>query len=256
MNSVKQSNGIINDSLNILNGLDFSIPNVYTVVVRSDDKNALMCSDCGCKDMDEQIKSLVKEFCHGFDFSNPRQRDVENLLCDDSFVRRIPKEYRYNVKGFEDGKCICTICLEDQEENKVDVFKAESYYVCINCGSLFHKECTEEWARKNFSCPSCRNKIGVIFHNSNNVAEGQKSVFRMWVNNGCSMLSLSDMLEGYRNMNEADFEKIGETCFKFQDKLKNGEMPDEFLELILPKKVAPKSKCARFCDCLRSFFGC
>ena len=74
------------------------------------------------------------------------------------------------------------------------------------------------------------------------------------------------MLESYRNMNEADFEKIGETYFKSQDGLKNGEMSDELLDLFLPKRVAPvrvapvrvapQGKCARFCNCLRSLFGC
>ena len=257
INDVKQSNEFIDNALSTLGRVGFSIPNVYMAVVRSDDKNALICSECGYKDMDEQIKSLVGEFCPGFDFSNPRQRDVENLIHNDSFIQKIPREYRYNrynVKGFEDGKCIC--CLKDREEDKIDVFKTESCYVCIACGSLFHKVCAERWGQENSCCPNCRNKIGIIPCSYKSVYEGRKLTFRIWVKNGCSYPSPSGLRENYRNMNENDFTKIGENIFKCQDRLKNGEMPDEFLELLLPKKVAPKSKCARFCNWLRSCFKC
>ncbi len=252
INDIRQSNELVNYHLDVLDSLGFSMPNIYWAVVRFDDKKALMCSDCGCKDKNEQIKALVKEFCPGFNFSAPCQRDVENLIQNDSFIQRIPRQYVYNMKNFEDGKCICAICLGDREEEKIDVFKRESYYVCINCGGLFHKECEEKWARKNFNCPSCRNKFGIILYSDDIATEGKKFVFKMWVKNNCSLPLQSDYFEALRNMNEAEVE----SCSKLLDRSENDGIPDEFVDLLLPKRIAPESKCSRFCNCLRSFFGC
>lgn len=137
--------------------LIYNLPKYYCATVRSDDIVSLMCKDCASEDISEQIKLLVKEFCPGFIFSNPRQRDIEDLSQNISFIQRIPSEYRYNVKGFEDGKCDCYICgVEGSEKGKIDVFGTNDYFVCVNCGNLFHTECAENWIKRNFNCPACR----------------------------------------------------------------------------------------------------
>ena len=255
VNDMKQKNENFNRSFNILDGLGFSMPDVYMAYVRSDDRNTLMCDDCGCKDMDKQIKSLVKYFCPGFNFQSPRQQDVENLIHNDSFIQKVPREYNYNVKGFQNGKCICSICLEDQEENKIDVFKTGSYYSCFNCGNLFHEECAEKWLRENFSCPDCRNKFGMIPYDGN-ICETRRVTFRIWVKNGCSCPLPSDLRKRYLNMNGDDIATLGESYLKLCDRSENDGIPDEFVDLLLPKRIAPESKCSRFCKWLCSCFKC
>ena len=57
-----------------------NLPKLYCATVRSDDIGSLMCDDCASEDINKQIKLLVKEFYPGFNFSNPNQRDIDNLL--------------------------------------------------------------------------------------------------------------------------------------------------------------------------------
>ena len=195
LDDARKNDEFISFFWNILSDNGVTFPNIYKAFVRSDDRKTLVCSDCVRKDIFKQIKSLVEEFCPEFDFQSPRQQDVENLIRNDSFIQRIPGNYTYNVKGFEDGKCICSICLKDQEEDKVDVFKSGSYYVCIGCGRLFHEVCMEEWIQESFSgpnyfsCPNCRNRVGLILQDGNSVTKEKKSIFEMWVKNGCSLAS-------------------------------------------------------------------
>lgn len=262
LDMVKQQGGafdIFFNGVNFYNSLSsgadlpsINLPNLYLATVRSDNKNFLMCPDCASEDLGEQIKLSVKEFYPGFNFSNPNQRDIDNLLQNNDFIQKIPMEYRYNVKGFEDGKCNCCICPEGSEKGKIDVFGTNDYFVCVNCGNLFHTECAEDWIKKNFNCPRC--KCTSLFKNCKESFDNAKKLtFRLWVRNGCSCPRFSDVVKNAKDMRY--FEKLGKISLKYQDRLQNNDVPDEFLEALLPRAV-PESKCSRFCSWLRSFCGC
>lgn len=71
--------------------------------------------------------------------------------------------------------------------------------------------------------------------------------------NGCSFPRFSDVVKNAKDMRY--FEKLGKISLKYQDRLQNNDVPDEFLEALLPRAV-PESKCSRFCRWLYYFCGC
>ncbi|CAD8176704.1 unnamed protein product [Paramecium pentaurelia] len=52
----------------------------------------------------------------------------------------------------QQGVVNCTICLEDIEENKIQ----------LDCSHFFHKDCINNWIQKQNKCPVCKKRHNII----------------------------------------------------------------------------------------------
>ncbi len=53
--------------------------------------------------------------------------------------------FLHNLHCECNGEITCVICFEEEGGLRTELF----------CGHNFHKECIEEWFRRNYECPFC-----------------------------------------------------------------------------------------------------
>ena len=78
-------------------------------------------------------------------FENDEILTMENMFKNNLKIKKngYYGENKYHIKN-------CIICFENFKENEM-ILK-------LNCFHIFHKNCIENWLKKNNNCPICKNK--------------------------------------------------------------------------------------------------
>lgn len=93
---------------------------------------------------------MIFGFIIGIGFCCIRKSSMLGVHDRSLITYKLEKERRFkkfNQKYIELEECV--ICMDNINENVYE----------LPCSHIFHKECLEMWAEKNYDCPVCRHNI-------------------------------------------------------------------------------------------------
>lgn len=135
------------------NSSDYNFSESSDIYDDESDNETLMETDIEISDLEEdnmdtdiEINDLEEDTMD----AEINDSEVTKLQNSDYFLdfKKIPN-LTYKQKG--DFKDVCTICLNEFEENE-----QIKQFECLH---LFHSKCFSNWLKKNRTCPNCRSRV-------------------------------------------------------------------------------------------------